>query len=550
MTRARGAGGFERTHPMSKKLGWKVPLILAVIAAAVFYLYPPAEKINLGLDLRGGSHILMQVETRTAVKYEMDLAISRIGQALKERGVTFGSVGSPDAGVLEVQGTDPARRGDVRKVLDDFFGQWEIRDAGSGAWRVTMPLEVRAAIEERAVEMTLTTIRNRIDELGVREPTVQREGMEGDRILIQLPGVEDPERAKEVMQDPAVLEWKTVTYPPGTADFGGWMPPASKDEVLRLFGGSLPADTELYPQRLPAREGGGIVTVWWPLNKVSTVVGNDLRSSRRGQNQWGDSVVNFELTQDAGRRFEAATRENVGRRMAIVLGGVETKQVISAPVIRSTIRDSGMIEGGFSLESAEDLALKLRSGAIPTDVTIIEERTVGPSLGRDSIRAGLIASLVGFVSVMLFMLAYYRLSGVNAVVALLLNVVLVMGALGYFHATLTLPGIAGLILTVGMAVDSNVLVFERIREELRLGKTVRSAVNLGFSRAFGTIVDTHVTTVVSAFFLFMYGTGPVKGFAVTLVVGLVFSMFTAVFVSRVIFELVLGEGKPVESLSI
>jgi preprotein translocase subunit SecD len=262
------------------------------------------------------------------------------------------------------------------------------------------------------------------------------------------------------------------------------------------------------------------------------------------------SNITFILTEDAGRRFETATRANVGKRMAIVLGSSRNKRVISAPVIRDVIRDTGVIEGDFTIEAAEDLALQLRSGAIPADVSIIEERTVGPSLGRDSIQAGVSASIVGFVSVMLFMLAYYRLSGVNAVVALLMNVVLVLGAMAYFGATLTLPGIAGLILTVGMAVDSNVLIFERIREELRHGKTVRSSVEQGFQRAFGTIVDTHVTTLVSAFFLFTYGTGPVRGFAVTLVVGLFFSMFTAVFVSRTIYDLVLGESRRVESLSI
>ncbi len=535
---------------MSKSMSWKIPLIVVIVGLATFFLYPPGERINLGLDLRGGSHIVMQVETQSALKYEMDLTVSRIGQALRDKGLQYASINPSENSVLDIKGTEPQRRADVRRVLDDYVGQWEVRDLGTGSWRITMPQTIRNAIEVNAVDTTLTTIRNRIDELGVREPIVQKEGIKGDRILIQLPGLEDPGRAMAVMQDPAVLEWKTVTYPPGVADYNNWSPPGSKEAVIAMFAGHLPPDTELYPQRLASREGGGTTTIWWPLNRISTVVGSDLRSARRGQNQWGEPVVDFQLSQDGGRRFEAATRDNVGKRMAIVLGGVEHKEVISAPVIRSVIRDSGMIEGGFDLQSAEDLALKLRSGSIPTDVSIIEERTVGPSLGRDSIRDGVIASIVGFVGVMLFMLAYYRGSGVNAVVALMLNVVLVMGAMGYFRATLTLPGIAGLILTVGMAVDSNVLIFERIREELLLGKTVRSAVDLGFSRAFMTIVDTHVTTLVSSFFLFTYGTGPVKGFAVTLTVGLLFSMFTAVFVSRVIFDLHLGEGRRVESLSI
>ncbi len=534
---------------MGKNISWRILLILGVLAVSVFYTYPPQERINLGLDLKGGSHIVLQVETKSALKYEMDLTLSRIGQALKEANLTYASISAPEPTRLELRGTDPARRADVRKILDDLVGQWEIRDLGGGDWRVTMPLPIQTAIETNAVETTLNTMRERIDELGVREPVVQKQGIRGDRILVQLPGLQDPERAKEVMKDPALLEWKTVTYPPGVADYGGWLPPASQEAVLALFGGQLPPDTELYPQRIPISEGG-TTTIWWPLGKVSTIVGNDLRSAQRGQGQFGDPVVSFQLSQDAGKRFERATAENVGKKMAIVLGGPRDKQVISAPVIRTTIRDRGVIEGGFDIQGAEDLALKLRSGAIPTEVTILEERTVGPSLGMDSIRAGLMAGLAGFLGVMVFMVAYYRLSGVNAVVALLMNVVLVLGAMGYFLATMTLPGIAGLILTVGMAVDSNVLIFERIREELGLGKTVRSAVDQGFSRAWATIVDTHVTTLISAFFLFSYGTGPVKGFAVTLTVGLLISMFTAVFVSRTIFDIVLGQGRQVESLSI
>jgi preprotein translocase subunit SecD len=534
---------------MSSNLLWKAVLIVAVMAFSGWNVYPPEDRINLGLDLRGGSHIVMQVDTASAVKYEMDLLQSRLGQTLKDKGLAYAAVSSPEPGVLVVEGTDPGRRADVRQVVDDFVGQWDIREPAAGAFRAFMPLEIRQAIEKNAVETTLNTLRTRVDELGVREPIVQKQGVKGDRILIQLPGVEDPDRAKKVIQDPALLEWKGVSYPPGVADFAGWIPPDSREAVAALFGGQVPPDTELYAQRIEL-QGGGTAQLWWPLKKVSTVVGNDLRTARRGQHEFGEPTVDFTLTGDAGRRFEAATREYVGRKMAIVLGSPNAKQVISAPVIRSVIRDSGYIEGGFTVQQAEDLALQLRSGAIPTDVSIIEERTVGPSLGRDSIRAGVLASLVGFAAVALFLLIYYRLSGLNAVVALGLNVLLLLGAMGYFAATLTLPGIAGLILTVGMAVDSNVLIFERIREELRLGKTVRSAVEQGFSRAFLTIVDCNVTTLVSAFFLMSYGTGPVKGFAVTLTIGLVASMFTAVFVSRVIFEAILGSGSRVESLSI
>jgi len=368
--------------------------------------------------------------------------------------------------------------------------------------------------------------------------------------VVELPGIEDPDRAKGVLQDQAVLEWKAVAYPPGTTDFEGWRPPpGGKDAVVQMLGGSVPPNVELVPE-IYVDAGGNRTEYWWPLQAVAAIVGNDLRSARRGADQMQRNVVDFVLSPEAGKRFQAATRENLRKKMAIVLGSSKGKVVISAPVINDVITDRGQISGRFDVKSAEDLALKLRSGAIPTAVTIIEERTVGPSLGADSIRAGVMASLIGFVGVAVFMLVYYRLSGVNAVIALLMNVVLVLGAMAYFGSTLTLPGIAGLILTVGMAVDSNVLIFERIREELRIGKAVRTAIDQGFSRAFGTIVDTHVTTIVSAFFLFTYGTGPVRGFAVTLVIGLLFSMFTAVFVSRVIYDLVLGDRRNVESLSI
>ena len=533
-----------------RPLWWKLALILAVVGVSAWLVYPPDEKISLGTDLRGGAQILMEVDTESAIDYELNLTQTRLGQALKDRGLSYASIAKAGPARLRIAGTDPVRREDVRRAILDFVGDWDIRSSGAGVWDITMPGGVRQAVAASAFETTLTTLRTRVEGLGVRESATQEQG--NGRILITLPGVDDPERIKDVLQDPAVLEWKAVSYPPGVTNFGEWIPPASREEVAALFGGTIPADTALYPQHFGAQQGSGPVSIWWPLKRVSVVVGPDLRSARRGQNQWWESTVDFTLTKDAGNRFQAATRENLGKKMAIVLGSAreEAKEVISAPRINDVIGDAGLIEGGFDVQGAEDLALKLRSGAIPADVRIIEERTVGPSLGRDSIRAGVTASVAGFALVMIAVLIYYRLSGLNAVIALALNVLLLLGAMVYLGASLTLPGIAGLILTVGMAVDSNVLIFERIREELRLGKTVRSSVDLGFRRAFLTILDCHVTTLVSAFFLFSYGTGPVQGFAVTLTIGLIVSMFTAVFVSRVIFEIVLGENRPVESLSI
>ena len=534
---------------MSKTITWKLALIAGAVALAVYLFYPPKETINLGLDLQGGSHLVLQVETSAAVKSEIDLAINRIGQMLKEKAIPYASIVSSTDGLgMDLKGVDTARGTDVREILDTIVPRWTVAPSG-GDWSIRIPDAIRLQVEASSVETTLTVLRQRVDELGVKEPIVQKQGSSGDRIVVELPGLQDPERAKGVLQDQAVLEWKAVAYPPGVSDFEGWRPPATKEATLQLFGGTLPANVEVAPE-IFVESNGTRTEAWWPLQSIAAIVGNDLRSARRGADQMQRNVVDFVLSPEAGKRFQVATRENLRKKMAIVLGSSKGKVVISAPVINDVISDRGQISGRFDVKSAEDLALKLRSGAIPTSVTIIDERTVGASLGADSIRSGVYASLLGFVGVALFMLVYYRLSGVNAVIALLMNVILVLGAMAYFGSTLTLPGIAGLILTVGMAVDSNVLIFERIREELRLGKAVRTAIDQGFSRAFGTIVDTHVTTIVSAFFLFTYGTGPVRGFAVTLVIGLLFSMFTAVFVSRVIYDLVLGDRRNVESLSI
>ncbi len=541
---------------MKKPLMWKFVGILGIVAAAAYFSYPPEEKINLGLDLRGGAHILMQVQTGSAVEYEMDLTLDRIGQRMKENGITYGSIVPADEAVLEIRGVPESAAEQTRAMLSAMLGQWDISTTGQGIWRVTMPASTVGAVERDAVERTLTILRKRVDALGVAEPTVQRQGLAGDRILVQLPGVQNLLRVKRLLQAETSLEWTAVSYPPGVNP-QAWYPPATEAELLAQYGGTLPDDTEAVVETRVG-DSGSITTLVWPLKRVSTIRGNDLRNAYRDEDQWGSPAVGFELTQDAGVRFEAATRENRGKIMCVVLTSPRSKGVISAPVIEGVIRDRGIIRGGFSLARAEDLALQLRSGAIPAEVDIIEERTVGPSLGRDSIRSGMISGGVGFLGVMLFMVVYYRLSGINAMVALALNILLIFGTLGALpflfqgaRATLTLPGIAGLVLTVGMAVDSNVLIFERIREELGQGKTVRSAIEQGFGKAFLTILDCNVTTLVAAVFLFSYGSGPVKGFAVTLVIGLLASMFTAVFVSRQLFELALIlKGRRAENLSI
>ena len=532
---------------MSKNLWFRILLVLLPLGLSLAAIYPPKEKIALGLDLRGGADIVMQIDTDSAVAYETDLAQTRVGNVLKDASITYGAITSRGPGTLRIEGTDPAASARVREALEAPVGEWSIRGSG-GAWTLEMPMSVRQAVGKSAIDTTIETLRTRVDGLGVREAEVVPAG--NDRVRVRLPGVEDPDRVRGILQDPAVLEWKKVIYPPGVVDHRGWQPPTTQEALVAMFGGGLPAGVKAYPEKRPTGDGG-VLTLWWPLGE-SVVVGQDLTNAVRGTGQWGGHNINFQLTKEAGRRFNTATREYVNKHMAIVLGSAreESKQVISCPTINEPISDSGQITGSFTLEEAEDLALKLRSGSIPADVRIIEERTVGPTLGRDSIRRGVLATSVGFLAVLVFMLVYYRLSGLNAVIALAMNVPLLLGAMAYFGASLSLPGIAGLVLTLGMAVDANVLIFERIREELRAGKTVRSAVNLGFSRAFLTILDCQITTLVSAFFLFSYGTGPVKGFAVTVTFGVFIGSFTAVFVSRVIYQIVLGERRQVEALSI
>ena len=541
-----------------KKLGWRAGIIFGAIGLSLLLMFwTSAEQrgrgqilnLNLGLDLRGGSHLVLEVVTDDALTGECDTLAGRLSRQLKEKNVPYESVRREGTQTVIIAGLPPDRVAEAKDITGEYAGNlWTISSASAGQLDVKMTPRLARELERQAVSQTLTTIRNRIDQFGVAEPSIQEQGGIGDaasRIVLQLPGVEDPSRVKDIIQTQARLEWKEMTYPPGVPE-GGFVAPVTKEQLASMYGGKIPEDTEGYPYP-PGGHGSRGETTWWPLKRVSGIAGNDLRSARRGQDRMGRPAVDFELSPDAGRRFEQITRQNVGKIMAIVLDG----KVISAPVIRGVIPNgNGIIEGGFTKEEAEDLSLKLRSGALPARVNIAEERTVGPSLGRDSIKSGVAAALLGFAAVMIFMLVYYRASGINATVALLVNVILLLGAMSWLHATLTLPGIAGLILTVGMSVDSNVLIFERIREEMGLGKTVRSAIDAGFGRVWWTIVDTHVTTLASAFFLFMYGTGPVRGFAVTLIIGLLASVFTAVFVSRFIYDLVLSGRTKVEKLSI
>ncbi len=458
--------------------------------------------------------------------------MDRLTTQLRSKNIRYDEVRRADDTHILVRNIDPSQLSQFRDIVSaQYSNVWDMVPAAGEQNGYTLSLRPSAIaqIQESTMTQSLETIERRINALGLTEPTIQpRGGRNSNEILVQLPGEGDPTRAKAVIQAGGQLELKLVEDP---------VPYPSESAALAAHGGVLPPGTELVPGRSETRNStGGVDTgeSWYVLNRAPIVTGRDLRSAveNRNVNNPGQYQVNFTLSPDAARRFGPFTEQNLHRQMAIVL----EHRVYSAPVINGRIDDTGMIEGNFSQESAHDLALVLRAGALPASIKYLEERTVGPSLGADSIRHGVQASVLSLAVVMLFMLFYYRLSGGNAVLALILNLVILLAVLALFGAVLTLPGIAGVILTIGMGVDSNVLVFERIREELRNGKSSPAAVDAGFDKAFLTIIDTHVTTVVSAFFLFLFGTGPIRGFAISLTIGLIANVFTAIYVSKTIFQ--------------
>jgi preprotein translocase subunit SecD len=516
---------------MQRKLMWRWLLIGCVTAAAVYIMLPPAKKIHLGLDLKGGIHLVLRVNTGDAIRAEVDDAMQRVRADLTDKNFPPTDLQrTAEGNGFRLKANPATDQAVLNKIIDDRLPDFTV--SRGEVITATLKPEIARGIRDMAVRQGLETIRNRVDQFGVSEPLIQREGLEGDRIVVQLPGVDDPERVKDLIQATAFLEIKPVVRVAPT-----------EQALLQPSGGKVPEDSEVVAGDILDLEGRVTGKEYYLLKKASVVTGRDLRNARRSQDQYNQPAVSFSLNPDGAKKFGAYTSAHIGDRMAIVLDN----KVRSAPVIRGSITDSGIIEGSFTVQSAEDLALVLRAGALPASITYLEERTVGPSLGRDSIIRGLRAGLAGLIAVIIFMLVYYRGAGINADTALILNAVLLMGAVAVFKATLTLPGIAGVILTIGMAVDSNVLIFERIREELELGKTIRSAVDLGFSRALSAIIDSNVTTIIAALFLFQFGTGPIKGFAVTLTLGLMISLFTAVFVSRSIFDLVLARKAGVKT---
>lgn len=503
---------------MKKNLQWKVILALVVVGGAIFLAYPYDDtKIRRGLDLKGGIHLVLQVITDDSINIETDQEISRLEELFKKNAITFQKAVKEGVGRFSVQGVLADEEGKTRDLLDEYFRDWDYSFSGDRLVLTLKPL-VAQFLRDQAVSQARETIQNRIDQFGVAEPLIQRQG--SDKIVVELPGVDDPERVKELIKVTAVLEWKLVRAGPA----------ADEATLLQATGGAVPEDAEVLKGD-PKRGQGG----YYLVNKVAVVTGKDLRTVRRTQDEWNNPAVAFSLNPDGGARFEQVTGENIGKQIAIVLD----KKVQSAPVVEDKIMrtSGGIIRGRFTPEEADDLVVVLKAGALPAGIRYLEERTIGPALGADSVRQGLIAGLVAIVAVMGFMVFFYRLSGLNAVVALILNVVILFGALAYFKATLTLPGIAGIILAIGMAVDANVLIFERIKEESALGKGVMSSIQLGFSRAFTAIFDSNLTTIISAVFLFQFGTGPIRGYAVTLTISLVANLFTAVFISRLLFDL-------------
>ena len=538
---------------MNKNLSWQLILIIGVLLVFLFGIFgipqsfsaaglltAMTNRIHLGLDLRGGTHLILQVQVNDAINVDSDNAVEVLKEQLNKRKIAFADISKPDPqnnpDKIVLKGVPPDARKDLLDIANDRLPEYNLTSGADNSWSLTMKPQILTELKNKAVTQAIETIRNRIDSLGVSEPTIQEHGLGQYQILVQLPGVDDPARVKDIMQSTAMLEIKQV--------LGGPYP--SEQAALQDKGGVLPADAILLPGHGAPGAGAGEQS-WYLVSRVSAVRGKDLRDAQPSTDQNGQPNVRFQLTGEGGQRFYNFTSNHVGDSLAVVLDN----KVQEVANIKEAIRDTGEISGGsMSQQQAKDLSMILRSGALPAGIKYLEERTVGPSLGTDSIRAGVRAAVVGMLAVLIFMLIYYRAAGINADVALLLNLIILLGFMGYFEAVLTLPGIAGVILTVGMGVDSNVLIFERIREELRNGKTPPSAVDQGFSHAWITIVDTHVTTIVSAAILFLFGTGPVKGFAVTLTFGLLANLFTAVFVSRVIFDWVLSRKQRGEALSI
>ncbi len=514
---------------LRRELRLKAVLYGAFLLACGVAVWPPYDtpeqraKIRLGLDLKGGSHFVLRVKTDDALIATVDDALQTARDQVSRKGISVAKVERQGQSSFVVQGVEPARVKDVRDILKDFFRVgWEIKESSDAGFDVAMNDSFVREIKQRTVKESIRTLERRVNELGVSEPVIAEHGQAGDQILVQLPGMSDVDQAKRILLRTALLNLKLVEDSAG-----------SEDTLLQAHGGTLPPNMEVFQG--PGDQPGQ--PVYYLVRREAVITGRDLKHARAGIDpQTNAPDVQFTLNPAGADKFKRETGRNVGRRLAIILDG----RVETAPTINSQIGADGVIQGRFTAQEADELAKVLRAGALPATLEPLYQSSVGASLGRDSIRSGVAAMAAGMGFLGIFMILYYRLSGVNAIVALAANLLILMGAMAYAGATLTLPGIAGIILTVGVGVDTNVLVFERIREELRNGKTVKAAIQNGFERVWITILDTHATALIAAAFLFQFGTGPIKGFAVTLVMGLIANVFASYFVSKFLFEWVLS----------
>ena len=513
---------------MQKGFRWKLILILVVLGVSIWYAHQLKKKINLGLDLQGGMHLVLGVDAEKAVESTVSRNLGDIKELLVQKNIQAEAVKEGNKIVIKTKGKEDEDK--VRKTIGAEYPSLDVK-ASDNRIELSMTNKEITNIKEHAVLQALETIRNRIDEFGVAEPTIQKQSE--SQILVQLPGIKDIERAKKLIGRTALLEFKIVD---------------DESDLSKALKGETPQGDIIAYEKKTDKESGKVERIPFLLKDKTLMTGDGISNAQVSFN-CGDKTppcISLTFNPQGARLFERVTAENINKRLAIVLDG----NIHSAPMINEKISGGkALITGSFSDTEAMDVAIVLRAGALPAPVQILEDRTVGPSLGNDSIKKGITSAIIGGILVVIFMIVYYKFSGIIANVALALNIVILLGALAGFGATLTLPGIAGIILTIGMAVDANVLIYERIREELRHGKTPRAAVDMGFNRAFVTIFDSNLTTLITAFTLFLFGTGPVKGFAITLSIGLIASMFTAVFVSRFIFDLILSR-KEVKKISI
>ena len=546
-----------------KKVGGRFALLALVIVLSVVFFLPsykplyqampdwarkvlPDKGITLGLDLQGGIHMVMEVDEDRAVEIAVDRSVVSLQDMLVDKKIPAESVKRTGGNHIVIQFANGEFKAQIQKLADEYPTFFEVEAAGSAntvVWELR-ETEVKR-IKDSAINQALETIRNRIDQFGVSEPLVQRQGLK--QIVVQLPGVKEPKRAKDLIKETALLEFKMLDEDNYMKmDFPARVPKEKEAETIAKFESKVPEGDQILFERVVEKETGREFRIPFLVKKRVMLTGDVLSDARVSIGQFNDPYVSIEFDGKGGREFERITGENVKKRMAVVLDNT----IYSAPVIQERISGGrAQITGTFTTQEANDLAIVLRAGALPAPLKIIQDLTVGPSLGQDSIDKGVQSTLIAVMLVVVFMIVYYRLSGVIADFALVLNLVCLLGALSALNATLTLPGIAGIVLTIGMGVDSNVLIFERIREELRAGKAVRLAVDGGYDKALLTIVDAHVTTLITGVALFLFGTGPIKGFAVTLCLGIAINLFTAFVGTKVIFDL-LNHRRKVETLSI